>query len=72
MVQEPDFESMKQTNVYAMEYWSVRDLAPLQKGGVKPLWFIQGIEARSLSQERRGCLCGLQPTSVRCPKEPED
>lgn len=25
----PDFDSIKQTNVYDMEYWSARDLAPL-------------------------------------------
>src|ERR1700694_4475058 len=25
----PDFDSIKQTNVYGIEYWSARDLAPL-------------------------------------------
>jgi len=25
----PNFESIKQTNVYGVEYWSARDLAPL-------------------------------------------
>jgi len=25
----PDFDSIKQTNPYGMEYWSARDLAPL-------------------------------------------
>lgn len=27
--QAPDFDSVKQTNVYGIEYWSARDLAPL-------------------------------------------
>lgn len=27
--QSPDFETIKQTNVYGTEYWSARDLAPL-------------------------------------------
>lgn len=27
--QKPDFDSIKQTNVYGVEYWSARDLAPL-------------------------------------------
>ncbi len=27
--QSPDFESIKQTNVYGIEFWSARDLAPL-------------------------------------------
>lgn len=27
--QSPDFESIKQTNVYGVEYWSARDLMPL-------------------------------------------
>ena len=25
----PDFDSIKQTNVYGIEYWSARDLMPL-------------------------------------------
>jgi hypothetical protein len=25
----PDFEAIKQTNVYSVDYWSARDLAPL-------------------------------------------
>jgi DNA-damage-inducible protein D len=29
MAQQPDFDSIKQTNVYGIEYWSARDLAPL-------------------------------------------
>jgi DNA-damage-inducible protein D len=29
MTQTPNFESIKQTNPYAMEYWSARDLMPL-------------------------------------------
>lgn len=26
---QPDFDSIKQTNVYGVEYWSARDLMPL-------------------------------------------
>jgi DNA-damage-inducible protein D len=29
MAQQPDFDSIKQTNVYGIEYWSARSLAPL-------------------------------------------
>jgi len=29
MAETPDFDSIKQTNVYGEEYWSARDLAPL-------------------------------------------
>ena len=29
MTQTPDFDSIKQTNPYGMEYWSARDLMPL-------------------------------------------
>jgi hypothetical protein len=29
MTQTPDFESIKQTNPYGVEYWSARDLRPL-------------------------------------------
>jgi DNA-damage-inducible protein D len=28
-ISPPDFESVKQTNIYGVEYWSARDLAPL-------------------------------------------
>ena len=27
--QLPDFDSIRQTNVYGVEYWSARDLMPL-------------------------------------------
>src|SRR5260370_38395663 len=29
MAQSPDFDSIKQTNMYGEEYWSARDLMPL-------------------------------------------
>ena len=29
MTQAPDFDSIKQTNIYGIEYWSARDLMPL-------------------------------------------
>jgi len=31
----PDFDSLKQTNVYGIEYWSARDLMPLLGYGKK-------------------------------------
>jgi DNA-damage-inducible protein D len=35
MSQQPDFDSIKQENVYGIEYWSARDLMPLLGYGRK-------------------------------------
>ena len=53
IVQEPDFESIKQKNVYAMEYWSARDLAPLL-GYIQWRRFEEAIARAIVSCEQSG------------------
>lgn len=49
----PDFESIKQTNVYGIEFWSARDLAPLL-GYVQWRRFEDAIKRAKTSCETNG------------------
>lgn len=52
--QAPDFDSIKQTNVYDMEYWSARDLMPLLGYGRKWQNFVRVIEKAMIACEETG------------------
>src|SRR6266700_5314580 len=52
--QGPDFDSIRQTNVYDMEYWSARDLMPLLGYGKKWQNFEGAIKRAITSCEESG------------------
>ncbi|HLG62681.1 MAG TPA: BRO family protein [Ktedonosporobacter sp.] len=54
METSPDFESIKQTNVYKMEFWSARDLMPLLGYGRKWQNFMNVIEKAITACEESG------------------
>ncbi|HEU5230083.1 MAG TPA: BRO family protein [Ktedonobacteraceae bacterium] len=53
MKTSPDFESIKQTNIYGIEFWSARDLAPLL-GYVQWRRFEDAIKRAKVSCETNG------------------
>jgi DNA-damage-inducible protein D len=52
--QSPDFDSIKQTNVYGADYWSARDLMPLLGYGKNWHNFIKSIEKAQTSLVQDG------------------
>jgi DNA-damage-inducible protein D len=54
MAQSPDFEKIKQINVYGVEYWSARDLMPLLGYGKNWHNFIKSIEKAQTSLAQDG------------------
>lgn len=52
--QSPDFESIKQTNVYDMEFWSARDLMPSLGYGKNWRNFTHAIEKAKVSCQENG------------------
>ena len=52
--QLPDFDSIKQTNVYGMEFWSARDLMPLLGYGKNWRNFSTAIEKAKVSCQENG------------------
>lgn len=54
MEQSPDFDSIKQINMYGMEFWSGRDLMPLLGYGRKWQNFVHVIEKAMIACEESG------------------
>ena len=52
--QSPDFDSIKQTNVYGIEYWSARDLMPLLGYGKNWRNFTTAIEKAKIACKESG------------------
>src|SRR5579884_2391788 len=52
--QAPDFDSIKQVNVYGVEYWSARDLMPLLGYGKKWQNFDSAIKRAMTACEESG------------------
>lgn len=50
----PDFDAIKQKNIYDMEYWSGRDLMPLLGYGKKWQNFVRVIEKAMIACEESG------------------
>ena len=55
-VQQPDFDSIKQTNVYGIEFWSARDLMPLLGYGKNWRNFMTAIEKAQVAYQESGQL----------------
>src|SRR5258708_35383934 len=50
----PDFDSVKQTNVYGIEFWSGRDLMPLLGYGNKWQNFVEVVKRAMVACEEAG------------------
>jgi DNA-damage-inducible protein D len=54
MSQQPDFDSIKQENVYGIEYWRARDLMPLLGYGKNWRNFLTAIEKAKIACQENG------------------
>src|SRR5205807_10021957 len=63
MTQTPDFDSIKQINMYSEEYWSARDLAPLL-GYTQWRRFEQAIQRAMAACEQSGNIVANHFASV--------